>query len=71
MLSERLRRPEAGEQGRWWSTTEILTLLQQAYGKSTLASVTPKKIGDLLGSRQFKVESKHTNSGTKYLLVER
>ena len=71
MLRERLRRPEAGEQGRWWSTTEILTLLQQAYGKSALSSVTPKKIGDLLGSRQFNVESKHTNSGTKYLLVER
>ena len=38
MLSERLRRPEVGEQGRWWSTTEILTLQQQANDKSTLSS---------------------------------
>ena len=70
MLNEKLRRPTAGEKGRWWSTAEILTLLQQSYGKSVLASVTPKKIGDLLSSRQFNVENKHTNSGTKYLLVE-
>ena len=71
MLNDRFRAPEGDEKGRWWSTAELLSYLQKAYGKSALQNVTPKKIGDTLGSRQFNVEGKHSNVGGKYLLVER
>ena len=71
MLAEKFCKPEAAGQGRWWSTTEVLELLQRAFGKTLLKGVTPKKIGDTLSSRQFGFESRHTNSGTKYLMAER
>lgn len=44
---------------------------EMRFGKAQLKNVTPKKIGDTLGSRQFNFESRHTNSGTKYLMAER
>ena len=71
MLNDKFRSPEGDEKGRWWSTAELLTYLQSAYGMSALHNVTPKKIGDTLSSRQFNVVGKHTNVGGKYLLVER
>lgn len=71
MLSALFRKPEAGEKGSWWSTSEVLELLQRRYGKSTLKNVTPEKIGNTLSRNSFGFQNKHTMSGTKYLLVER
>ena len=71
MLSDLFRKPESDEKGKWWSTTDILDLLQRKYGKSTLKNVTPEKIGNTLSRNDFRFESKHTNAGTKYLLTER
>ena len=71
MLSDLFRKPESDEKGKWWSTTDILDLLQRKYGKSTLKNVTPEKIGNTLSRNDFRFESKHTNAGTKYLLIER
>ena len=71
MIAERFFKPATAAEGRWLATTEVLDLLQQRFGKAQLKNVTPKKIGDTLGSRQFNFESRHTNSGTKYLMAER
>ena len=71
MLSDLFRKPESDEKGKWWSTTDILDLLQRKYGKSTLKNVTPEKIGNTLSRNDFRFENKHTNAGTKYLLIER
>jgi len=71
MVSALFRRPEGTEKGRWWSTSEVLELLQRRYGKSTLKNATPEKIGNTLSRNNFGFQSKHTMSGTKYLMVER
>ena len=71
MISELFRKPEGEEKGRWWSTTEVLGLLQRRFGKSTLKITTPEKIGNALSRNNFHFQSKHSSSGTKYLLMER
>ena len=71
MLSDLFRKPAANEKGTWWSTTDILSLLQRKYGKSTLKNITPEKIGNTLSRNDFRFESKHSNTGTKYLMIER
>lgn len=71
MLSALYRKPEGDEKGHWCSTSEVLELLQRRYGKSTIKSVTPEKIGNTLSRNNFGFQSKHTMSGTKYLMVER
>ena len=71
MIAELFIKPEKPDEGRWLSTTEVLDKLQHRFGKSQLKNVTPKKVGDILGSRQFSFESRHTNSGTRYLVAER
>ena len=70
MIAEKFCKPETAEQGRWYSTTEVLEHLKKSYGKTLLKNVTPKKIGDIMGSRLFSFESKHTKSGTKYFVAE-
>lgn len=71
MIAELFRKPEGSETGRWWSTAEVLKLLQNKYGKSTLKNATPEKIGNTLTRNHFNFQSKHTMSGTKYLMVEK
>ena len=71
MVANLFRKPEGGEQGRWWSTAEVLQLLQRKYGKTSLKSITPERIGNTLSRHLFGFQSKHTMSGTKYLMVER
>ena len=71
MLSNLFRKPAADEKGTWWSTTDILSLLQRKYGKSTLKNITPEKIGNTLSRNDFRFESKHSNTGTKYQMIER
>ena len=71
MIAELFIKPEKPDEGHWLSTTEVLDKLQHRFGKSQLKNVTPKKVGDILGSRQFSFESRHTNSGTRYLVAER
>lgn len=71
MVAQLFRKPEGSETGRWWSTAEVLKLLQNKYGKSTLKNATPEKIGNTLTRNNFNFQSKHTMQGTKYLMVER
>ena len=71
MLRETFGMPAGDDQGRWWSTTEVLELLQQKYGKSVMKNVSPAKIGNTLARNGFGFESKHTMTGAKYLMAER
>ena len=49
----------------------VLDRLQRKYGKATLKSASPEKIGNTLNRNNFNFQSKHTMAGTKYLMVER
>ena len=71
MISEVFRHPEGDEKGRWYSSTEVLETLQHRFGKTTLKSYTPEKIGNTLSSRQFNFKSTHKMKGNCYLLHER
>ena len=71
MVADMFRKPEGNEPGHWWSTAEVLDRLQRKYGKATLKSASPEKIGNTLNRNNFNFQSKHTMAGTKYLMVER
>ena len=71
MIAETFREPTAGEQGSWWANSQILDRLRSRFGRTTLKTVTPEKIGNAMSRTGFPFQSKHTNAGTKYLLVER
>ena len=71
MIANMFRKPEEGETGRWFSSTEVLELLQRRYGKTTMKSYSPEKIGYLLSSRRFDFKSDHKRNGNCYLLIER
>ena len=71
MIAETFRTPAAGEQGTWLANSQILDRLCARFGRTTLKAVTPEKIGNALSRTAFDFQSKHTNAGTKYLLMER
>ena len=71
MIAAVFRKPEEGEAGHWFSATEVLEKLQARYGKTTLKSYSPEKIGTRLSSRHFAFESDHKRKGNCYLMVER
>lgn len=70
MISSLFRKPEGGEKGIWLSAAEVLEKLQARYGKASLKSYSPEKVGNSLGSRRFSFESEHKRKGNCYLLVE-
>ena len=70
MISSLFRKPEGGEKGTWLSAAEVLEKLQARYGKASLKSYSPEKVGNSLGSRRFSFESEHKRKGNCYLLVE-
>ena len=71
MISEVFRQPETDEKGSWYSSTEVLEILQRRFGKTTLKNYSPEKIGNTLSSRQFNFKSAHKMKGNCYLLQER
>ena len=70
MVSALFRRPEDNEQGEWFTATEVLEILQQRYGKSTLKNISPEKIGATLASRQFNFQTAHKYKGNSYRMVK-
>ena len=70
MISCLFRKPEGGETGTWFSAAEVLEKLQARYGKASLKSYNPEKVGNSLSSRRFSFESEHKRKGNCYLLVE-
>jgi hypothetical protein len=70
MISCLFRKPEGGEKGIWVSAAEVLEKLQARYGKASLKSYNPEKVGNSLSSRRFSFESEHKRKGNCYLMVE-
>jgi hypothetical protein len=70
MIAETFSNPDTEEDGSWWSNAQILERLRSTFGRSLLKDVTPEKIGNALSRNNFRFRSKHTKSGTKYLLAE-
>jgi hypothetical protein len=48
----------------------VLEKLHTRYGKASLKSYSPEKVGNSLGSRRFSFESEHKRKGNCYLMVE-
>lgn len=71
MITEVFRQPETDEKGNWYTSTEVLEILQRRFGKTTLKNSSPEKIGNLLSSRQFNFKFTHKMKGNCYLLQER
>ena len=70
MIAQHFRIPQAGEKGRWYSCGEILTILQNHFGISTMARFSAEKIGNTLSGRPFNLKSEHKTKGNGYWLVE-
>ena len=70
MISSLFRKPEGGEKGTWFSAAEVLEKLQARYGKASLKSYNPEKVGNSLSSRRFSFESEHKRKGNCYLMAE-
>ena len=70
MVSALFRQPEDDEQGEWFTATEVLEILQQRYGKSTLKNISPEQIGSTLASRQFNFQTAHKRKGNCYRMVK-
>ncbi len=70
MIATLYRRPEGGEGGTWYSSSEVLERLQARYGKASLKSISPEKIGNCLSSRRFNFDSEHKRKGNCYLMME-
>ena len=70
MIASTFRKPEEGEEGRWISSAEALQILQNRFGKATMADYNPEKVGNRLSRRRFDFESDHKHHGNCYLLIE-
>ena len=70
MISQLLRVPGKDENGQWYTTSEILGLLQKRYGKATLAGCSLRKIGNVLSARPFNLKPTHRSCGSSYMLAE-
>ena len=70
MIAQHFRVPQGGEKGRWYSSAEILSVLQSRFGQSTMARYSAEKIGSTLSGRQFNLKAEHKAKGNCYLPVE-
>ncbi|MBR1503441.1 MAG: DUF3874 domain-containing protein [Prevotella sp.] len=70
MIASLFRKPEGSEMGTWYSAAEVLEKLQARYGKASLKSYSPEKVGNCLSNRRFSFESEHKRKGNCYLMVE-
>ncbi len=70
MIASLFRKPEGSEMGTWYSAAEVLEKLQARYGKASLKSYSPEKVGNCLSSRRFSFESEHKRKGNCYLMAE-
>ena len=62
--------PQNPTEGKWYSSAEILQVLQTRYGKATMARYSADKIGNVLAGRQFGLRAEHKRKGNCYQLVE-
>ena len=70
MVGETFRKPKADE-GRWWTSNEIIDLLNNRYPSFNPQTVTLQKLGLTMSNQAFGFKSRRLGTGTQYWLAER
>jgi len=71
MIAETFRKPDADEEGCWWTMSEISNLLKRRYSSNDTRSMTLPAIGHVLNTPRFGFESRRRAQGMVYRMVER
>ena len=70
MIAETFRKPKEGE-GRWWGTTEIITLLSNRYAYFDAKRTTSSVLGRTINNYRFSFKSRYVNGLAEYWLCEK
>lgn len=70
MIAEMFRKPKDGE-GRWYKTSEILSLLSSRYDFFDAKKTTPVTLGRALNNYKFNFKHRMVNGLSEYWLVEK
>ena len=70
MIAETFRKPKEGE-GRWWGTSEILTLFASRYAYFDAEKMSSNKLGRAINNYRFSFRHRVVNGLSEYLLCEK
>ena len=70
MIAETFRKPKEGE-GRWWGTSEILTLFASKYAYFDAEKMSSNKLGRAMNNYRFSFRHRVVNGLSEYLLCEK
>ena len=70
MIAETFRKPKEGE-GRWWGTSEILTLFASRYAYFDAEKMSSNKLGRAMNNYRFSFRHRVVNGLSEYLLCEK
>ena len=70
MIAETFRKPKENE-GRWWGTSEILSLFASKYTYFDAEKMSPNKLGRALNSYKFNFKHRVVNGLSEYWLKEK
>ena len=70
MIAENFRKPKEDE-GRWWGTSEILSLFASKYTYFDAEKMSPNKLGRALNSYKFNFKHRVVNGLSEYWLKEK
>ena len=70
MIAETFRKPKEDE-GRWWGTSEILSLFASKYTYFDAEKMSPNKLGRALNSYKFNFKHRVVNGLSEYWLKEK
>ena len=70
MIAETFRKPKDGE-GRWWGTSEILTLFASKYAYFDAEKMSSNKLGRAINNYRFNFRHRVVNGLSEYFLCEK
>ena len=70
MIAETFHKPKEGE-GRWWGTSEILTLFASRYAYFDAEKMSSNKLGRAINNYRFSFRHRVVNGLSEYLLCEK
>ena len=70
MIAETFRKPKEGE-GRWWGTSDILTLFASKYAYFDAEKMSSNKLGRAMNNYRFSFRHRVVNGLSEYLLCEK
>lgn len=70
MISETFRKPKDNE-GRWWSTSEVLSTFSDRYAYFDAKRATPAVLGKAMNNVRFGFSHRMVNGCSEYWLCEK